>query len=207
MSGQEAVRIHRAIQAVTGPVFRLRPETTERIAGCCLRLVDGDGDSAGAASAIAYDAATALYDGVFSSQGAGSAEGDRAGMSRVIDYIRVNLAKRLSVGELAEVAGFSRAHFSRAFAASEGVPPADFVLQTRMRHAARLLTGHALLPVKEIALLCGFDDPNYFAKVFRRFFGTSPTEFRTTGMYSAVGTDKLLRLDVAESRSGVGTAT
>jgi transcriptional regulator GlxA family with amidase domain len=70
------------------------------------------------------------------------------------------------------------------FTESEGIPPAEFVLQERMRRAARLLTSHSLLPVKEIAILTGFDDPNYFAKVFRRFFGTSPTEFRTTGMYS-----------------------
>ena len=53
-----------------------------------------------------------------------------------------------------------------------------------MRRAARLLSSHSLLSVKEIANLTGFDEPNYFAKVFRRFFGTSPTEFRTTGMYS-----------------------
>jgi AraC-like DNA-binding protein len=204
MSGQEAVRIHRAIQTVTGPVFRLRQEAIDRIAHCCLRLVEGEGDAPGAASAIAYEAAAALYDGVFNAQGTGSAESDGSGMSRVIDHVRANLARALSVGELAEVAGLSRAHFSRAFAASEGVPPAEFVLQTRMRHAARLLTGHALLPVKEIAILCGFTDPNYFAKVFRRFFGTSPTEFRTTGMYSAVGADKPLRLAGTESRADLG---
>ncbi len=190
MSGQEAVRIHRAIQAVTGPVFRLRPETVEHLASCALRLIEGEGETPGAASAIAYEAAAALYDSVFSSQGGHAIDGDRAGMSRVVDYIRSNLGEPLSVNHLAEIAGFSRAHFSRAFAASEGMPPAEYVLQARMRHAARLLTGHALLPVKEIALLCGFDDPNYFAKVFRRFFGTSPTEFRTTGMYSTVGAER-----------------
>ena len=191
MSGQEAVRIHRAIQATTGPVLRLRPETLEHLAWCCLRLIEGEGESPGSASAIAYEAAATVYDGVFGSQSLAALEKDHAGMSRVVDYIRANLGKPLSVSQLAEIAGFSRAHFSRAFAASEGMPPAEFVLQARMRYAARLLTGHALLPVKEIALLCGFDDPNYFAKVFRRFFGTSPTEFRTTGMYSTVGADKL----------------
>lgn len=35
-------------------------------------------------------------------------------------------------------------------------------------------------------MMSGFADPNYFAKVFRRFFGASPTEFRTTGMYASV---------------------
>ena len=37
------------------------------------------------------------------------------------------------------------------FVASEGLPPAAFVLQERMCRAARLLTSHSLLPVKEIA--------------------------------------------------------
>ena len=105
-------------------------------------------------------------------------------MRSVVDYIRSNLDKPLTVPDLASESGFSRAHFSRLFTASEGLPPAEFVLQERMRHASRLLSGHSLLSVKEIASLTGFEDPNYFAKVFRRHFGTSPTEFRTTGMYS-----------------------
>jgi AraC-like DNA-binding protein len=40
-------------------------------------------------------------------------------------------------------------------------------------------------------VLCGFDEPNYFAKVFRRFFGASPTEFRATGMYLPTASDRL----------------
>ena len=65
----------------------------------------------------------------------------------------------------------------------EGVPPAEFVLAERMRRAASLLVGGSS-NVKAVARDCGFDDPNYFAKAFRRRFGASPTEFRTTGMYS-----------------------
>jgi transcriptional regulator GlxA family with amidase domain len=60
------------------------------------------------------------------------------------------------------------------------VPPAEFVLRERLRRAARLLASHAL-PVKEVSALCGFADPNYFAKAFRRLFGTSPTAFRIRG--------------------------
>ena len=187
MSGQEAVRIHRTIQAATGPVLRLRQDTIEHIADCSLRLIEGKGETPGAASAIAYEAVGALYDDVFGSQSASLLADEENMVRRVVDHIRANLDKELAVSELAEVAGFSRAHFSRVFAASEGLPPAAFVLQERMRRAARLLTSHSLLPIKEIANLCGIDEPNYFAKVFRRFFGTSPTEFRTTGMYAATG--------------------
>lgn len=184
MSGQEAVRIHRTIQAQTGPVLHLRSETIERIAACSLRLIDGEGETPGAASAIAYDAVGALYDDVFGSQSILSMEDDDAIVRSVSDYVLANLDKPLSVTHLAEVSGFSRAHFSRMFTENKGVPPGEYVLQERMRRAARLLSSHSLLPVKEIANLTGFEEPNYFAKVFRRFFGTSPTEFRTTGMYS-----------------------
>ena len=53
----------------------------------------------------------------------------------------------------------------------------------RMRRAASLLVSGAS-NVKEVARDCGFDDPNYLAKAFRSRFGASPTQFRTTGMYS-----------------------
>ena len=183
MSGEEAVRIHQAIQATSGPVLHLKPETIEHIARCCLRLIDGEGETAGAASAIAYEAATALYDDVFSSAPLHE-DNEFASIHRVVEYIRANLDKDLGVDTLAEVAGFSRSHFSRLFMAQTGTAPGGFVLQERMRRAARLLTGHSVLPVKQISALSGFADPNYFAKVFQRYFGTSPTIFRATGVHS-----------------------
>lgn len=183
MNGEEALRIHRAILAVTGPVLKLQPETIEHLADCSLRLITG-GETPGRASAIAYEAAMALYDDVFGSHPVLSEEYRR--MQHVIDHILANLEKPLPVEELARVSGLSRAHFSRVFAASEGMPPAEFVLQKRLQRAVKLLTKTADLPVKEVAIMSGFDDPNYFAKVFRRVFGASPTEFRTTGMYASV---------------------
>ncbi|THK39534.1 AraC family transcriptional regulator [Ensifer sp. MPMI2T] len=183
MNGEEALRIHRAILAVTGPVLKLQPETIEHLADCSLRLISG-GETPGRASAIAYEAAMALYDDVFGSHPVFSQE--YRTMHHVIDHIMANLEKPLPVEELAKVSGLSRAHFSRVFAASEGMPPAEFVLQKRLQRAVKLLTKTADLPVKEVAILSGFEDPNYFAKVFRRVFGASPTEFRTTGMYASV---------------------
>jgi len=108
-------------------------------------------------------------------------------MQHVIDYITDNLEKPLPVEDLARVAGLSRAHFSRMFAANEGLPPAEYVLQKRLKRAVKLLTKTAHMPVKEVAIRSGFEDANYFSKVFRRVYGTNPTEFRTTGMYASVG--------------------
>ncbi|OLP62211.1 AraC family transcriptional regulator [Xaviernesmea oryzae] len=185
MNGEEALRIHKAILDVTGPVFRLQPETIERLADCARRLIhEGGAERPGLASSIAYEAAMVLYDDVF---GAHPVIGQEyRAMQHVIKHILDNLDRALPVDELAAVSGLSRAHFSRVFAASEGMPPAEFVLAKRLQKATKLLTKAADLSVKDISALCGFDDPNYFAKVFRKHFGASPTEFRTTGMYSSV---------------------
>lgn len=184
MNGQDALRIHQAILSAVGPILNLKPETIEGLADCSRRLLEGGADAPGSASAIAYEAAMLLYDDVFGSHPVVSQE-FRA-MQHVIDHINANLQQPLPVEKLAEVSGLSRAHFSRVFAASEGMPPAEFVMQKRLQRATKLLTREVQLSVKEVSILSGFEDPNYFAKVFRRHFGASPTEFRTTGMYSSI---------------------
>ena len=184
MNGDEALRIQKSIQAATGPVLRLKPQTIETLAGCALSLIDVKGETPGAASAIAYEATMALYDDVFGSSSALPAT--QTAMRPVVDHILANLDKALGVEQLAAVCNLSRAHFSRQFAQQVGMPPAEFVLQERMRRAAKLLATNGDLPIKEVAAMVGIEDPNYFPKIFRRVFGISPTEFRTTGMYASV---------------------
>ncbi len=181
-TGQEALRLCRAILAAIGPVFRLQPETIARLAATSLALRDGEAKSAGEASAMAYAATMALYDDLLGGEG-GARDARPRTIDHVLAHVRGHLDEPLDVQGLADLAGLSRAHFSRVFKACEGVSPAEFVLAERMRHAASLLVAGAT-SVKEVSRDCGFDDPNYFAKAFRRSFGASPTEFRTTGMYS-----------------------
>ena len=75
MNGEEALRIHK-IDPVSAPVrcCRLQPETIDHLADCSLRLINGGGRSPGSASAIAYEAAMALYDDVFGSHAVFSRE-------------------------------------------------------------------------------------------------------------------------------------
>lgn len=184
MHGREALRIHEMILNARGPVIRLNSATVDRLAGCCLRLIGGQGEMPGAASAIAYEAAMALFDDTFGP--AESAPGSETALARAVQYVATHLDGEVDVDVLAKVAGLSRAHFSRSFAAMTGLAPAQYVLQERMKRAAKLLLANRETPVKEIAALSGIPDNNYFAKVFRRIYGISPTDFRTTGMYATV---------------------
>lgn len=182
-SGQEALRLHRAILATAGPVLRLSPATLDVLADVCLALQSGV-PSAGQASLQAYRATMVLYDDVMMHTSSNTAAGTHPDIHRTVGFIRANLSQTLDVRILAQVAGMSRAHFSRLFKKHQGLAPADFVLRERMERAAKLLSD-SRLSVKRVAAACGFEDPNYFSKVFRRTFSTSPVEFRTTGMFAS----------------------
>ncbi|MGO7223689.1 AraC family transcriptional regulator, partial [Rhizobium ruizarguesonis] len=66
MNGEETLRIHQMVISTAGPVLKLQPSTIDHLADCSLRL-DKGATSPGAASAIAYEPAMALYDDVFGS--------------------------------------------------------------------------------------------------------------------------------------------
>jgi AraC-like DNA-binding protein len=181
ITGQDAVRIHRMIQAHAGPVLQLRAGTVETLARCSLRLIKGEGDLPGAASAIAYEATMALYDDQLGFHQRTNAAFGADPIRTTVDYIRSRLSEPLNVPALAEIAGLSRAHFTRSFTAKEGLPPAEFVFRERMMLARKLLS-QGDMSVKQIATSCGFEDPNYFAKAFRRMFGTSPNASRVAAL-------------------------
>ena len=173
-NGHEALRLVRAIIDLKGPVVSPRAPAVDRMAGACLKLMTGQALS-GAASAAAYEALMALHDGLF---------GDTPRLSRistpiarVVGYIEGHLGEPLGVEKLAWLAGLSRAHFVRKFAAEMGKSPADYVLAARMERAKRLLIATDQ-PVVAVAAAAGFANGNYFAKAFRRLNGVSPSAFR-----------------------------
>lgn len=85
----------------------------------------------------------------------------------------------VSLGELAREAGMSERSFLRSFKEATALSPVDYVLRARVRKAERLLVAaQPRQSITEIAFACGFNDSNYFSRVFRRFALCSPRDFR-----------------------------
>lgn len=185
MSGKEILRLHRTLLKSVGPVFELQPETINDLAQICLSL-DSPQLSASRASSAAYQATMVLYDELMNRSDTPLHDTGHEAIDRVTSHIGANLHEPLNIEALAATAGLSRAHFSRLFTRLHGLSPSEFVQRERMERAARLLI-KGQLSIKAVATACGFEDPNYFAKVFRRAYSVSPSEFRTSGMYSALG--------------------
>ena len=77
----------------------------------------------------------------------------------------------------ANEAGLSAFHFLRLFASILGVTPHQYLVRSRLRHAARLLADHDR-SITDVALDVGFGDLSNFVRTFHRAAGVSPGRFR-----------------------------
>jgi AraC family transcriptional regulator len=98
-------------------------------------------------------------------------------LNRVLEYIAAKLHEDLSLAALAEVAGMNPYYFSRLFKQSTGLSPHRYVLEQRISRAQQFLRSSDMT-IFEAGVRTGFADQGHFSKVFRRFVGVSPTEYR-----------------------------
>lgn len=95
-------------------------------------------------------------------------------IGRLDAYIVEHLAWRITVIELAQVACLSPSHFHAQFKDSVGLTPHQYLLKTRLDHAARLLR-ESPPPLVRIAEECGFSSQSALTTAMRRYLGLTPS--------------------------------
>jgi len=98
-------------------------------------------------------------------------------LQRLDDYIGEHLARRISVAELAQEMCLSPSHFHAQFKDSVGLTPHQYLLQTRLDRAARMLR-ESNLPLVRIAEECGFSSQSALTTAMRRYMGLTPKRLR-----------------------------
>lgn len=83
----------------------------------------------------------------------------------------------INLEDVAGEAGLSPYHFLRTFSDVLGVTPHQYLVRSRLRHAARLLPDEAR-SITDIAFDVGFGDLSNFVRTFHRAAGVSPRGFR-----------------------------
>ncbi len=97
-------------------------------------------------------------------------------LKRAREFMRANLARPLSLQDIADAAGMSVFHFARGFKQATGVPPHRYLTEQRLAEARTLLHNEGL-PIGEIARAVGFTH-SHFAAAFTRHMRMTPSKFR-----------------------------
>lgn len=95
----------------------------------------------------------------------------------VFEYMTINLAKQVKLEELASIVHMHPTYFVKKFGEKCGMPPLAYLNNIRMYKAMSLLAGTDD-SIEKIAKSVGIADASYFARMFKKHTGISPTEYK-----------------------------
>lgn len=93
----------------------------------------------------------------------------------VFDYISCHYNEKISVDQLCAMVNLSRYYFCRTFKAMTGEPVMRYINLFRLSKADSLLRSGDM-SVTDAALACGFSDPNYFSRLYKKYRHLAPSE-------------------------------
>lgn len=97
---------------------------------------------------------------------------------QVITYVREHVSRPIGLGDIASSLNVSLPYLSRLFRQETGMTFQDYLTDRRLERARELLSSDEDLYMYEVATRCGYDTFGHFARVFKRRYGLTPTEYR-----------------------------
>lgn len=128
------------------------------------------------ASGYLYDFLIEFYRVI---SGKGTAGALNTALVKAIDYINENFSEHISMDNLCAVSGVSKQYICRLFKVTLGSRPMEYIAKRRIQTAKELLSGSDKT-VEEIALETGFCTASYFCKLFKRYEGITPIQFKNS---------------------------
>ena len=101
---------------------------------------------------------------------------------RILHYIRKNIDKEINIQELAEMCCLTKDHFIRLFKKEMNNTPLNYINQKKIEKAQLLLLTEDM-HIKDIAYSLAFYNITYFSRIFKKFAGCSPTEYRENNYF------------------------
>jgi AraC-like DNA-binding protein len=101
----------------------------------------------------------------------------KQGLEKAITFMREHLHEMISLKQIVEVTQFSSSHLNYLFKRSTGYAPIEYFLRIKIQASSKDLY-FSNIPIKDIALFYGIEDPYYFSRQFKKIMGLSPKNFR-----------------------------
>jgi AraC-like DNA-binding protein len=100
------------------------------------------------------------------------------GLKDTIVFMKKHLHEVIALDDLTRVSGFSPSHLHNLFKNATGYAPIEYFLRIKIEAASQDLY-FSDLPVKDIAIAYGIEDPYYFSRLFKKIVGVSPVKYRS----------------------------
>jgi AraC-like DNA-binding protein len=84
----------------------------------------------------------------------------------------------IRISELAEICGMSEVYFRKQFRVLYGVSPLKYINSLKIARGIELLESR-MYPIKEVAMMSGYEDEYYFSRDFKKAMGISPREYKS----------------------------
>lgn len=95
---------------------------------------------------------------------------------KALEFIDGNFDRQIQLSDAADAASVSSAYLSRLFGEHTGSSFIDYLTVMRIEKAERIIR-EKRTSIKEVSFAVGYQDPNYFSKIFRKIVGVSPTMY------------------------------
>lgn len=101
-------------------------------------------------------------------------------VKRIINYLMENYEHKISLDQIAHNMYLSPVYISKIFKEETGESPINYLIKIRLEKAKEILTEREGGSIKNIANEIGYDDVYHFSKLFKKYFGISPQNYRKT---------------------------
>ncbi|MDD3705181.1 MAG: response regulator [Clostridiaceae bacterium] len=96
---------------------------------------------------------------------------------KVLKYLNTNYSKEITLADAAKSVNLSYHYFSKIFKDEVGKNFSDYLTELRIEKSMRFLKDQRI-SIKEVCYKIGYNDPNYYCKIFKKTTGMTPTEYR-----------------------------
>lgn len=98
-------------------------------------------------------------------------------IERSIAHIKAHFGENLTLDDVSQLVDVSPYYFSKLFKQTTGENFIEYLTAFRMEKAKEFLSNKKY-SIKEVCGMCGYNDPNYFSRIFKKYEGMTPSEFR-----------------------------
>lgn len=98
-------------------------------------------------------------------------------IKKTVEFLSLNFSQKITLSQLAGRIGLSEVYLSKVFKKEVGMTIFQYIAHLRCTQAAEMLRGSDI-SIQEISNYVGYPDNNYFVKVFKSYYGMTPSEYR-----------------------------